>query len=58
VIAEYDGDIHRTSTRQYERDIGRFDAAAELGWRVVRVRKRGVLVAPEDTVRRVTRALT
>jgi hypothetical protein len=58
VIAEYDGDIHRTSTRQYERDIGRFDAAAELGWRVVRVRKRGVLVAPEDTIRRVTRALT
>lgn len=58
VMAEYDGDIHRTSTRQYERDIARFDAAAELGWKVIRVRKRGVLVAPQDTIRRVMRALT
>lgn len=57
VIAEYDGDVHRTSSRQYERDIGRFDAASELGWRVIRVRKRGVLLSPQETVRRVRRAL-
>lgn len=57
VIAEYDGDQHRTSTRQYDRDIRRFDDAAELGWRVVRVRSRGILHDPEDTVRRVRRAL-
>lgn len=56
-IAEYDGDLHRTSTRQYERDIARFDAAAALGWRVVRVRQRGILSAPHDTVRRVAEAL-
>lgn len=29
LIAEYDGDQHRTSTQQYERDIRRFDEAAE-----------------------------
>jgi very-short-patch-repair endonuclease len=57
VIAEYDGDQHRTSSRQYDRDITRFDRAAEAGWTVVRVRARGVLRAPADTVARVRRAL-
>lgn len=57
VIAEYDGDQHRTSTLQYERDIRRFDEAADLGWRVVRVRRRGILNDPADTVRRVASAL-
>ena len=57
VIAEYDGDQHRTSTSQYDRDIARFDWAAELDWRVVRVRKRGVLERPDLTVGRVTTAL-
>ncbi|MDQ2699678.1 MAG: hypothetical protein M3Y46_12880, partial [Actinomycetota bacterium] len=37
-IAEYDGDGHRTNQRQYERDIRRYDDAADLEWRVVRVR--------------------
>lgn len=57
VIAEYDGDGHRTSTSQYERDIRRFDEATEEGWRVIRVRKRGVLVNRDDTIARVERAL-
>jgi hypothetical protein len=57
VIAEYDGDQHRTSTSQYERDIRRFDAAAEEDWRVVRVRAAG-LRHPRETVERVERALT
>jgi hypothetical protein len=55
-IAEYDGDQHRTSTQQYDRDIRRFDAAAEEDWRVVRVRAAG-LRHPTDTVERVERAL-
>jgi hypothetical protein len=55
-IAEYDGDQHRTSTRQYNRDISRFDAAAEEDWRVVRVRNSG-LRHPQDTVDRVKRGL-
>lgn len=57
VLVEYDGDQHRASTRQYEKDIRRFDDAAELGWRVVRVRSRGILISPADTVARVARAL-
>ena len=55
-IAEYDGDQHRTSTRQYDLDITRFDRAAEAEWRVVRVRAAG-LSRPQTTVDRVTRAL-
>jgi very-short-patch-repair endonuclease len=56
-IAEYDGDQHRTSTSQYERDIQRFDEAADLDWRVVRVRRRGVLDRPDLTIKRVSGAL-
>ena len=55
-IAEYDGDQHRTSTRQYELDISRFDRAAEADWRVVRVRNSG-LAHPRNTIERVIRAL-
>ena len=58
VIAEYDGDQHRTSTRQYDRDIQRFDEASALGWHVIRVRSRGIFVDPEGTVERVGRALS
>jgi very-short-patch-repair endonuclease len=57
VIVEYDGDQHRTSTAQYDRDIRRFDDAAALGWTVLRVRKRGVFAASADTVSRVSTAL-
>jgi hypothetical protein len=57
VIAEYDGDQHRTSTEQYDRDITRFDRATEAGWRVVRVRARGLSGSPSHTVERVRRAL-
>ncbi|OBH63873.1 endonuclease domain-containing protein [Mycobacterium sp. E2479] len=37
VAVEYDGDQHRTSRRQYVRDIRRLDALADCGWVVVRV---------------------
>jgi hypothetical protein len=57
VIAEYDGDQHRTSTVQYERDIRRFDRADDAQWRVVRVRSHGILNDPHTTVARVTSAL-
>jgi very-short-patch-repair endonuclease len=52
-IAEYDGDQHRTSTTQYEKDISRFDRAAAIGWRVVRVRRHGI----QNSVSRVQAAL-
>ena len=57
VIVEYDGDQHRTSTTQYERDISRIDRAIAAKWTVVRVRARGIHVTPLDTVRRVSEAL-
>lgn len=57
VLGEYDGDQHRTSARQYDRDIRRFDAATELGWRVVRVRASGLGIERAATVERVRRAL-
>lgn len=56
-IAEYDGDQHRTSTVQYERDITRFDRAADAGHRVIRVRSRGLFTEPTNTVERVRSAL-
>ena len=56
-IAEYDGDQHRTSDSQYEKDIGRFDRASEADWRVIRVRKRGVFEERDETVRRIALAL-
>jgi len=57
VIMEYDGDQHRTSTTQYERDISRIDRAIAARWTVVRVRARGIHVVPGETVRRVREAL-
>jgi len=57
VIVEYDGDQHRTSTYQYERDIRRLERAREAGWTVVQVRQHGVFRDPTGTVARIRRAL-
>jgi len=58
VLGEYDGDQHRTSDEQYEKDIRRFDRAAELGRRVIRVRKAGMRREERDeTIRRFASAL-
>ena len=57
VIAEYDGDQHRTDTRQYDHDITRFDRAADADWRVIRVRTSGLASRRKETVGRVQRAL-
>lgn len=58
VIVEYDGDQHRTSTTQYERDIRRLERAREAGWTVIQVRARGLWVDPAETIARVGHALT
>jgi len=57
VLGEYDGDQHRTSTEQCERDIRRFDRAADLAWRVIRVRKHGLAAGAAETIARFRRAL-
>ncbi len=57
VVVEYDGDQHRTDQRQFDRDLGRLDDLAALGWRVVRVGGRSLFRDPQDAVNRVRRAL-
>ena len=57
VIVEYDGDQHRTSTTQYERDMSRIDRAIAAKWGVVRVRAHGIHLRPHETIRRVREAL-
>ncbi|MFC5502180.1 endonuclease domain-containing protein [Lysinimonas soli] len=57
VIVEYDGDQHRTSTRQYEIDMTRIDGFVADEWRVIRVRSRGLFATPDATVDRVRSAL-
>jgi hypothetical protein len=54
VAVEYDGDQHRTSRRQYVRDLRRLKALEECGWIVVRVIAED---RPEDVLRRVHEAL-
>ena len=56
-IYEYDGDQHRSSTAQYERDIARIDAFIAADYSVVRVRSWGLFVNPAHTVARLHRAL-
>ncbi|MDQ1545990.1 MAG: hypothetical protein QOH69_894 [Actinomycetota bacterium] len=56
-VVEYDGDNHRTSDKQYDRDIRRVEDFVAAEWRVVRVRKHGLFVATSDTVARVRSAL-
>ena len=57
VVVEYDGDQHRTSRAQFERDVRRLEELAALGWRVVRVLSRDLFATPDATVLRVRTAL-
>lgn len=57
VIAEYDGDQHRTDIRQYESDIDRTERFTGDGWLMVKVRDGGLTRCPLETVRRVEKAL-
>ncbi|HEY3995286.1 MAG TPA: hypothetical protein VGM40_04925 [Mycobacterium sp.] len=51
---EYDGDQHRSSRRQYVRDLRRLKALEDCGWIVIRVIAED---RPKDVVRRVREAL-
>ena len=56
VIAEYDGEQHRTDSRQYDRDATRLENFARAGYATVRIRKE-TLRRPELAVERVARLL-
>lgn len=57
VLAEYDGEQHRTDDRQYARDIERLDDLERLGWRCIRFTKRHRGVARTAHLDRVREAL-
>ena len=57
VIVEYDGDQHRTNTRQFDRDSRRLDDFAAHGWRVVRITGRSFTANPTGCLVRIRRAL-
>ena len=57
VISEYDGEQHRTDSRQYDRDESRIEAFNRAGYPTVRTRKQQLFGRPEVAVDRVARAL-
>ncbi|QHC71399.1 hypothetical protein [Rathayibacter sp. VKM Ac-2801] len=57
VAWEYEGDEHRTSTRRFARDLGRYDDLASIGVRVVRIVGAEFVPHPERSVERLRRAL-
>lgn len=57
VAWEYEGDGHRTSNRQFARDLGRYDDLASIGVRVVRIVGAEFLPHPERSIERLRRAL-
>lgn len=57
VIVEYDGEQHRTKDAQYDKDQVRIARAIAAGWRVVRVRWRGLFQRPDETIAEVREAL-
>ncbi len=58
VIVEYDGDQHRTDTRQFDRDVLRLEGFATAGWTVVRVSGRSFFGERQACLSRIRRALS
>jgi very-short-patch-repair endonuclease len=57
VIVEYDGDQHRTSTRQFDHDVIRLEGFARAGWSVVRIVGRSFWADRDACVARIRGAL-
>ena len=57
VIVEYDGDQHRTDTRQFDRDVRRLEGFAAHGWTVVRITGRAFFGDRATSIARVEQAL-
>jgi hypothetical protein len=57
LVVEYDGQQHRQDLDQWARDISRADWFDDGEWRVIKVISRGVFRRPDETIRRVHRAL-
>ncbi len=57
LVVEYDGDQHRTSTAQFDRDVRRLEDLTSYGWRVLRVTGRSFFGDRNGVVERVAQAL-
>ena len=57
VIVEYDGEQHRISDRQYDKDQVRIARAIAAQWKVVRVRKNGLFRQPAQTIANIREAM-
>jgi len=57
VIVEYDGEQHRTSDTQYDKDETRIARAIAAGWTIVRVRKSGLFRRLQQTIAEIREAL-
>lgn len=53
IAIEYEGDQHRTSPAQWQRDIEKHEKLADMGWRVVRVPRDQLFLQPGVFVGRV-----
>jgi hypothetical protein len=57
VLVEYDGEQHRTDEEQYHWDVDRLDAIMAAGWRVIRLNKSHLGMAPSPALQKITTAL-
>jgi hypothetical protein len=57
LVIEYEGDHHRTDRQQWRRDLAKYEAYADAGWRVVRVTDDD-LERPRILIGRLSRLLT
>lgn len=57
IAIEYEGDHHRTSRQQWNRDIVKYESYAAAGWRVVRITSEHLYVRPGQAAERVASAL-
>lgn len=58
LVVEYDGRQHRDDLDQWDRDLDRGDWFDDGSWRVVKVVARGIYRRPDETIRRVHKALS
>lgn len=57
IAVEYEGDHHRTSPEQWQRDLEKHDRLVAEGWRVIRVSRAHIFRTPNLFIGRVARAL-
>ena len=57
VLVEYEGEQHRTSSRQFYRDIERHEALHRVGWILIRESKEAPYSGPRSTPARTEFAL-